>query len=192
MSRHRRRALAFCALALGLVALTLGTGGHHAATQPPMRQVIQLRRPLDAQQRIVAADLNTIEIPAPWADDHQLSDPSAAIGHRVAVALPAGSPLMDAELASATIATATRDVTLRLDSAAGLPLDPPDGAPADLYLVEAGRPPRVSLVLRGALVVSSSTNDGETTATLRVAPQDVPGLIQAETRGSLRLVGRNG
>ncbi len=192
MSRHRRRALVFCALALGLVALTFGTGGHQATTQPPMRQVIQLRRPLDAQQRIVAADLNTIEIPAPWADDHQLSDPSAAIGHRVAVALPAGSPLMDAELVSATIATATRDVTLRLDSAAGLPLDPPDGAPADLYLVEAGRPPRVSLVLRRALVVSSSTNDGETTATLRVAPQDVPGLIQAETRGSLRLVGRNG
>ncbi|HYW29189.1 MAG TPA: hypothetical protein VE824_05220 [Gaiellales bacterium] len=61
---------------------------------------------------------------------------------------------------------------------------------ADLYLVEAGRPPDVSVVLRGAFVVSSSRSDGVTTATLRVARADVPVVIEAEGRGSLRLVGR--
>jgi Flp pilus assembly protein CpaB len=193
MSRHRRRSLLFGAVALGLVALTVFMGGsHHAPPEPTMRQVVELRRSIAAGQRIAAADLSTVEVPAIWADPHQLSDPSAAIGRPVAVAVPAGSPLMDAELAPDAAASATREVTLRLDDAAGLPLDPPDGMAADLYLVEAGRPPRVSLVLRGAFVVSSSRSDGVTRATLRVEPQEVAALIEAEGRGSLRLVGRSG
>ena len=192
MSRHRRRSLIFGAVALGLLALTyvLG-GGHNPPPAPPLRQVVALRRPLAAGQRIAAADLSTLAIPATWADPHQLSDPSSAIGRPVAVALPAGSPLMDAELIGDASPGATRDITLRLDDAAGLPLDPPDGTTADLYLVEAGRPPRVSLVLRGAYVVRSNRADGVTTATLRAQPQDVAGLIEAESRGSLRLVGRS-
>jgi Flp pilus assembly protein CpaB len=193
MSRHRRRSLLFGAVALGLVALTVLMGGsHHAPPEPTMRQVIELRRSVVAGQRIAAADLSTLEVPAIWAAPHQLSDPSAAIGRPVAVALAAGSPLMDAELAPDAAASATREVTLRLDAAAGLPLNPPDGMAADLYLVEAGRPARVSLVLRGAFVVSSSRSDGVTRATLRVEPQEVPALIEAEGRGSLRLVGRSG
>ena len=191
MSRYRRRSLVFAAAALGLVALTfLIGGGHHAPPEPPMRQIVQLRRPVVAGQRIAAADLSTLEIPSTWADPHQVNDPSAVIGRPVAVPLPAGSPLMDAELAPDAVPAATREVTVRLDDAAGLPLDPPDGMTADLYLVEAGRPPRVSLVLRGAFVASSSRSDGVTTATLRVEPRDVPVVIEAEGRGSLRLVGR--
>ena len=193
MSRHRRRSLLFGAVALGLLGLTVLMGGsHHAPPEPTMRQVIVLRRSVAAGQRIAAADLSTLEIPATWADPHQLSDPSAAIGRPVAVALPEGSPLMDAELTADPAASATREVTLRLDDAAGLPLNPPDGMAADLYLVEAGRPPRVSLVLRRAFVISSSRSDGVARATLRVGPQEVPALIEAEGRGSLRLVGRSG
>jgi hypothetical protein len=82
-------------------------------------------------------------------------------------------------------------VSLRLDDAAGLPLNPPDGATADLYLVEPGRAPRVQLVLADALVVASSRSDGATVATLRVGSGDVVALIEAESRGSLRLVSRS-
>jgi hypothetical protein len=73
-----------------------------------------------------------------------------------------------------------------------LPLDPPDGLTADLYLVRPGRAPRVSLVLADALVIASRAVDGAAVATLRVPAQDVPVLIQAESAGSLRLVGRSG
>lgn len=192
MSRHRRRSLVYGAVALGFLLAAFLMGGGRRAPTVTMRQVVQLRRPLTAGQRITAADLSTLEIPAAWADPHQLNDPSAAIGRPVAVELPAGSPLMDAELAAEAPPSATRDVTLRLDDAAGLPLDPPDGLAADLYLVEAGRPPSVSLILRGAFVVATSRSDGVTTATVRVEPVDVPALIEAESRGSLRLVGRGG
>jgi len=192
MSRHRRRSLVFAAIALGLVALTLFTGGGHRPSAPVMRQVVEIRRPLIAGQRIGAADLSTLAVPAQWADPHQLSDPAAAIGRPVSVPLPAGSPLMDAELTAAESSPAMRDITVRLDDNAGLPLDSPDGMPADLYVVQAGRPPSVSLVMRGVLVVRSSRDDGVSRATLRVAPDQVAGLIEAETRGSLRLVGRSG
>jgi Flp pilus assembly protein CpaB len=192
MSRYRRRSIVFGSLALGLLGLTFLPGGGHHAPPVVMRQVLQIRRPLVPGQRIAAADLSTLDVPASWADSHQLSDPRAAIGRPVSVALPAGSPLMDAELVTSGAPSATRDVTLRLDDAAGLPLDPPDGMPADLYLVEAGRPPTVSIIARGLLVVSSSNDDGVSTATLRVAPDQVQSLIAAETRGGLRLVGRSG
>jgi Flp pilus assembly protein CpaB len=192
VSRHRRRGIVLGAVALAFLAFAWFSGGNHQASPPPVRQVLVLRRPVAAGQRIAAADLGTLEVPAPWADPHQLSDPAGLIGRPVAVALAAGSPLMDAELVPDTSPPETRDITLRLDDAAGLPLDPPDGMAADLFLVEAGQPPRVSLVLRGAMVVATSHADGATTATLRVPPGDVPPLIEAETRGSLRLVGRSG
>jgi Flp pilus assembly protein CpaB len=156
-----------------------------------MRQVVEIRRPVAAGERIAATDLSTLVIPAQWADPHQLTDPAAAIGRPVAVPLPAGSPLMDAELTAAASSSTTRDITLRLDDDAGLPLNSLDGMPADLYLVEAGRPPHVSLVMRAVLVVGSSRLDGVSRATLRVAPDRVQGLIEAETRGSLRLVRRS-
>ena len=102
----------FAAAAVGLLALTfLIGGGHHAQPEPPMRQVVQLRRPLAPGQRITAADLSTLEIPATWADPHQLNDPSAVIGRPVSVPLPAGSPLMDAELSPDPGPAATREVT---------------------------------------------------------------------------------
>jgi hypothetical protein len=99
--------------------------------------------------------------------------------------------LMDSELADSSASQGGRDVSLLLDDAAGLPLDPPDGLTADLYLVRPGRAPRVRLVLADALVIASRTADGAV-ATLRVRARDVPALIQAESAGSLRLVGRSG
>jgi hypothetical protein len=98
---------------------------------------------------------------------------------------------MDSELAQDDVAAA-RDVTVRLDDAAGLPIASPDGGRADLYLVQSGRPPRVRLVLSGVPVVASRTSDGAAVATLRVPPGDVSELIAAESAGSLRLVSRSG
>lgn len=192
VSRHRRRSVALGALAAILLVFTLiGGGGHAAAPPPAMRQVVQLRRAVDAGQRISAADLSLAEVPAAWADVHQLSDPASVVGRRAAIAMPAGSPVMDAEVAQAPELRASRDVTLRLDDAAGLPLDPPDGATGDVYLVEPGRNPRVRLVLSDAFIVASNRQDGATTVTVRVAPAEVAALISAESSGSLRLAGRS-
>jgi hypothetical protein len=157
-----------------------------------MQRVVSLRRPVAPGQRIAPADLATGAVPIAWANPHQLADPGVAVGQLAAVPLPAGAPLMDSELADSSAGQDGRDVSLRLDDAAGLPLDPPDGLTADLYLVRPGRAPRVHLVLADALVVASRTVDGAAVATLRVPAHDVPVLIQAESAGSLRLVGRSG
>ncbi len=194
MSRHRRRSLVLGALALvlALVALYGFGGGSGRPSAEPMQRVVSMRRPVAPGQRIAAVDLATAAVPITWANPHQLADPSVAVGQLAAVALPAGAPLMDSELADSSTGQDGRDVSLRLDEAAGLPLDPPDGLTADLYLVQPGRAPRVQLVLADALVIASRTVDGAAVATLRVRARDVPVLIQAESAGSLRLVGRSG
>jgi hypothetical protein len=86
---------------------------------------------------------------------------------------------------------AVRDLALRLDDAAGLPREPVAGGRADVYLVRSGSG-RVRLVIAGVQVVAAGTEDGVATATVRVAPVDVPRLIAAETAGNLRLVARLG
>jgi SAF domain len=193
MGRHRRRSVAFGALALVLALVALnGFGGSGRPSPQPMQRVVSLRRPVAPGQRIAPADLATGAVPITWANPHQLADPGVAVGQVAAVALPAGAPLMDSELADTSAGQDGRDVSLRLDEAAGLPLDPPDGLTADLYLVRPGRAPRVQLVLADALVIASRTVDGEAVATLRVRARDVPVLIEAESAGSLRLVGRSG
>jgi hypothetical protein len=193
MGRHRRRSVAFGALALVLALVALnGFGGSGRPSPQPMQRVVSLRRPVAPGQRIAPADLATGAVPITWANPHQLADPGVAVGQVAAVALPAGAPLMDSELADTSAGQDGRDVSLRLDEAAGLPLDPPDGLTADLYLVRPGRVPRVQLVLADALVIASRTVDGEAVATLRVRARDVPVLIEAESAGSLRLVGRSG
>jgi hypothetical protein len=193
MSRHRRRSVVFGTLALVLALAALyGFGGSGRPSPQPMQRVVSMRRPVAPGQRIAPADLATGAVPIAWVNPHQLADPGLAVGQVAAVALPAGAPLMDSELADSSAGQDGRDVSLRLDEAAGLPLDPPDGLTADLYLVRPGRAPRVQLVLADALVVASRTVDGAAVATLRVRAHDVPGLIQAESAGSLRLVGRSG
>ena len=193
MSRHRRRSVVFGTLALVLALVALyGFGGSGRPSPQPMQRVVSLRRPVAPGQRIVPADLATGAVPITWANPHQLVHPGVAVGQLAAVALPAGAPLMDSELADSSAGQDGRDVSLRLDEAAGLPLDPPDGLTADLYLVRPGRAPRVDLVLADALVIASRTVDGAAVATLRVRAHDVPGLIQAEAAGALRLVGRSG
>jgi Flp pilus assembly protein CpaB len=193
MSRHRRRSVVFGTLALGLALVAFyGFGGSSRPSPQPMQRVVSLRRPVAPGQRIAPADLATGAVPVAWANPHQLADPGVAVGQVAAVALPAGAPLMDSELADSSAGQDGRDISLRLDEAAGLPLDPPDGLTADLYLVRPGRAPRVHLVLADALVIASRTVDGAAVATLRVPAHDVPVLIQAESAGSLRLVGRSG
>jgi hypothetical protein len=194
MSRHRRRSVVFGALALvlALVALYGFGGGSGRPSTQPMQRVVSMRRPVAPGQRIAAADLATGAVPVTWANPHQLADPGVAVGQLAAVPLPAGAPLMDSELAASSVGRDGREVSLRLDDAAGLPLDPPDGLTADLYLVQPGRAPRVQLVLADAVVIASRTVDGAAVATLRVRARDVPVLIQAESAGSLRLVGRSG
>jgi len=194
VSRHRRRSVAFGALALVLALVALyGFGGSSGRPSlEPMQRVVSMRRPVSPGQRIAPADLATGAVPVTWANPHQLVDPGVAVGQLAAVALPAGAPLMDSELARAPAGQDGRDISLRLDEAAGLPLDPPDGLTADLYVVRPARVPRVQLVLADALVIASRTIDGAAVATLRVRARDVPALIQAESAGSLRLVGRSG
>ena len=190
MTRHRRRAIGGAAVSATLLLTALsGLGGASAPQREPMQQVISVRLPVAAGRRLAVSDLAVSATPSRWANPHQLSDPAQAIGRSVAVDLAAGSPLMDSELVNPEVAGA-RDVSLRLDDTSGLPIDPPDGGRADIYLVTPGPRSEVSLVLAGVLVVATRSADGAAVATLRVVPADVPALIRAEAAGSLRLVAR--
>jgi len=192
MTRQRRRALALTVVAVVLVLASLMRGGGDTSSPAdPLVQIVSVRRPLAAGARIVASDLAVRSLPSRWADPHQLTDPAAAIGHRSAVPLSAGAPLMDAELAAdEVLGTRSRDVAVRLDDVAGLPGSDLAGTTADLYLVIPGRPPRIRLVIADVQVVGSSASDGAMVATLRVSRADVAALIEAESSGSLRLAGR--
>jgi Flp pilus assembly protein CpaB len=192
MTRYRRRSIVLGLLAAGLLLAVLVGGGHDARRPPAaMRQLVMLRRPLAAGQRITAQDLATTAAPARWASVHQLSDPAAAIGLRAAAAMPAGVPLIDAMVTELRTRGSARDLSLRLDDAAGLPREPVTGARADVYQVRPGSG-RVRLVIADVQVVAAGSADGVATATVRVSPADVPRLIAAETAGSLRLVARIG
>ncbi|MGZ4431633.1 MAG: SAF domain-containing protein [Gaiellales bacterium] len=191
MSRYRRRSLILWAVAavLGVMSLA-GSDGGAPAPQPARVQVVVLWRPVQPGQRLVAADLGLLSVRSDAAGSHQISDPQQAIGRRAAVALPAGSPLMDAELAPLVRVPAGRDVAVRLDDLAGLPATDLVGARADLYVTGGGTPSVTRRVLAGVLVVAASSAEGRAVATLRVPPELVGVAISAEYQGTVRLVAR--
>ncbi len=194
MSRHRRRSIAFAlaGVVLALLALTrLADRGGHAAAAARVERVVVVR-PVAAGSRIAAADLGIVRIPAAYASGHQLADPSLAVGHRAAVALAAGAPLMDAELAAAPAVSDAREVAVRLDGAAGIPAGDLTGVRADVYVTPPGRASRSRLVLAGVLVRSATHSDGTSVATLVLPARAVPVAIAAEGEGALRLVVRAG
>jgi hypothetical protein len=187
VTRNRRRALGWAAIAIVLAGLAFGLGGGHSA--PPVRllSAVVTVRAIPAGHVVTARDLAIRRLPAGAVSVHQVAAVAEAVGHTMAVDLPAGSPLMDAELASAA-AGAGRDVAVRLDDLAGVPAESMTSARADLYLTRPGRPPVIQRVLSGVLVVAASRSSDGAVATLRLAPGQVSRAIAAEGLGQLRLV----
>jgi Flp pilus assembly protein CpaB len=187
VTRGRRRALGWAAVALLLAGLALTRGGGRQSPQARLASVVVAVRAIPAGRPIAAADLRVRQVPAAAVSVHQIASPSAAVGRVAAVALAAGSPLMDAELASPA-GPASRDVAVRLDDLAGVPAEATQGVRADLYLTRAGRRPVIQRVLSGVLVVAASRSSDGAVATLRLAPDQVQTAIAAEGLGQLRLV----
>jgi Flp pilus assembly protein CpaB len=190
VTRHRRRALGWLALAAVLAIVAVHETGGPAA-QPILTtrtQIVVTIRAVSAGQRLTRADLGIQRVPSQAVDRHQLTDVAAVAGRRPAVDLPAGSPVMDAELVGPVPVARGRDVAIRLDDLAGVPAGAIAGAHADLYLTTPGRPPRIRRVLRGVEVIAASRLDGQTAATLRLPREEVATAIEAEGAGQLRLV----
>ena len=195
MSRGRRRSLVLALAGIVLAVLGLGRLGSGTDAQTTAgRRVVRVVavHPVAAGARIAASDLGAVRIPAAWASPHQLADPSAAIGRRAAVALVAGAPVMDAEVASATPTPAARELALRLDDVAGVPAGNLADVRGDVYLTPPGRGGRTRLVLANVLVLSARRDDAGSVATVVLPPAAVPDAIAAEGEGSLRLVVRAG
>jgi SAF domain-containing protein len=193
VSRHRRRSLllALAGAVLVLVALgRLAEGGSGGAPVAGRVARIVVIRLVPAGDRLTAADLGIVKLPAAAASPHQLARASQAIGRRAAVTLVAGAPVMDAELAAPHPPPDAREVALRLDDAAGIPAGDLAGVRADVYLTPPGRGRASRLVLAGALVVSAAHSDGVSVATLLLPPRVVATAIAAESQGALRLVVR--
>jgi Flp pilus assembly protein CpaB len=192
MSRHRRRALAYTVVAvvLGVVGLMeIGRSSVPARRIATAPQVVAVRA-LPAGTTLSADDLGIVAVPARYALNGGVGDPRAVIGSRTAVAVPAGTPLMAAEVEAGERIASARDVAVRLDDAAGLPAGDLAGAHADVLLVQPGRDSEPVVVLADALVVSARNADGAAVATLRLPAAAVSGVVAAEGRGSLRLVVR--
>jgi Flp pilus assembly protein CpaB len=194
VSRHRRKAIAYLGLAVLLTIAGLVALGHSSAASPPIEMATQVvvLRSVAAGERLTADALAVARLPARYSLDGAVADPRAVLGRRVAVALPAGAPLMEAELASDAGLAAERDVAVRVDDAAGLPAGDLAGAHADVVLARSGRDAVPTVVLSNVLVVAAGRADGTAVATLRLPPAAVGALIAAEGRGSLRLVVRVG
>ena len=192
MSRHRRRALVYTVVAVLLAVVGLIEIGGRAA--PPQRAAtvaqVVLVHALPAGATLSTDDVGVVRVPARYALTGGIGDPDRAIGRRTAVALPAGSPLMAAEIEAGDRIAAARDVAVRLDDAAGLPAGDLAGAHADVLLVQPRRASEPAVVLANVLVVSARTADGAAVATLRLPAAAVSGVVAAEGRGSLRLVVR--
>jgi Flp pilus assembly protein CpaB len=190
VTRHRRRALGWLAVTLvvGIVALSRSGGSESQPLAGTRSQVIVTVRPVAAGHRLTRADLGTQRIPAQAVDGHRLTDVTAVAGQLAAVDLPAGSPVMDAELVAPGPVPHARDVAIRLDDLAGVPAGAIAGTHADLYLTVPGGRPRTRRVLRGVEVVAASRVDGQSAATLRLPESQVATAIQAEGAGQLRLV----
>ncbi|HEX5259862.1 MAG TPA: SAF domain-containing protein [Gaiellales bacterium] len=190
MTRHRRRAVGWLALAVVLAIVAIHRTGGSAS--PPLfttrTQVVVTVRPVAAGHRLTRGDLGTRRMPSQAVDGHRLTEIAAVAGRLAAVDLPAGSPVMDAELLAPGPVPRARDVAIRLDDLAGVPSGAIAGAHADLYLTTPGRPPRTRRVLRGVEVVAASRLDGQSAATLRLPEAEVATAIQAEGAGQLRLV----
>ena len=187
MTRHRRRAIGWIVVAAALGLVALARSGGAPARPAAVRQVVMTARALPAGRPIKTQDLVVRRVPAQAASPHELGDPMVAVGRVPAVALPPGSPLMDAELA-APAASAQRDVALRLDDLAGVPAGDLAGSRADVYLIQSGRTPRIRRVLANVLVVSAGHSADGSVATLRLPPGLVARAISAEGAGQLRLV----
>jgi Flp pilus assembly protein CpaB len=194
VSRHRRRAILHLGLAVALAVAGLAILGRRSATSPRVQMATQVVvvRSVAAGGRLTPDALAVSRLPARYASSGGVADPRAVLGRRVAVALPAGAPLMEAELASSDGPVAGRDVAVRVDDAAGLPAGDLAGDHADVVLLLPGRGMAPSVVLSNALVVATGRSDGTAVATLRLPPAAVGPLIAAEARGSLRLVVRVG
>jgi Flp pilus assembly protein CpaB len=187
VTRHRRRAIGWIVVAAALALVAVARSGGPASRPVVLRQVVLTARALPVGRPIQARDLVVRGVPAQVASPHQLSDPAIAVGRAPAVALPPGSPLMDAELA-APAASGQRDVAVRLDDLAGVPGGDLAGARADVYLIQTGRPPSIRRVLANVLVVSAAHSADGSVATLRLPPGMVARAISAEGAGQLRLV----
>ena len=190
LSRHRRRALVLAIAAAGLAAAGLAQLGAAPAPRvaPVLVQQVVVARAVAAGDRLARGDLAVTAVPARYASPHRVGDPAQAVGRRAAVALPAGSPLMDAELRRDAPAAGMREVALRLDAAAGAPAGDVAGLRADIFLARPGRPPE--RVLADVLVVAAGRADTGAVATVLLPPAAVAAAIAAEGRGALRLVVR--
>jgi Flp pilus assembly protein CpaB len=191
VSRHRRRSivLAVAGTVLALLALLRLAGGGDARVVAVARVArLVTVRPVPAGTRITASDLGLERVPAAFASAHQLSRPAEAIGHRAAVALAAGAPVMDAEIELRPSLAGAREVAVRLDDAAGIPFGDLAGVRADVYLTPPGRRSRSRLVLADVVVLAASHSDAGAVATLLLPGAAVPVAIAAEAEGTLRLV----
>jgi hypothetical protein len=192
VSRHARKAAALAVLALVLAVAGLAELGTSATPRPLPRTTAQVVvvRGLEAGAKLTPGALGVMRVPVRYAARGAVASPSAAVGRRLAVALPAGAVLMQAELRAGEEIAAARDVAIRLDDAAGLPAGDLAGARADVLLVPPGHAATPSVVLADVLVVAARSSDGVAVATLRLPAPAVGAVVAAEGRGSLRLVVR--
>jgi Flp pilus assembly protein CpaB len=192
VSRHRRTAVIYLALAVVLAIAGLGMLGHRTARprRVTMATQVVIVRPVAAGARLTADALAVSRLPGRYAPNGGVSDPRTVLGRPAAVALPAGAPLMEAEVAQDDRRGPGREIAVRVDDAAGLPAGDLAGAHADVVLAPPGRGRAPTIVLSNVLVVAARRSDGAAVATLRLPPAAVAPLIAAEGRGSLRLVVR--
>jgi pilus assembly protein CpaB len=197
---RRRRAAALLGLALLLGVLAASdVAGREAALRRQLGRpvpVVVVARPLAAGQRIARAALAVRHVPERYAPRNALADPSAAVGQRVAVAIPPATDLDPAMLGAPGDHDAPAGPTLRRGErafalvAVSAPEAVQAGTRVDVLVTYDGPrdgPGATRIALEGAEVLESQRAPDEDAdaglprvrATLRVSVHQAVGLAAA-------------
>jgi pilus assembly protein CpaB len=197
---RRRRAAALLGLALLLGVLAASdVAGREAALRRQLGRpvpIVVVARPLAAGQRIARAALAVRHVPERYAPRNALSDPGAAVGQRVAVAIAPGTDLDPAVFGAPGEHDTPAEPTLRPGErafdlvAVGAPEAVQPGTRGDVLVTydgPRGGPGATRVALEGAEVLEAErapADDGDgglprVRATLRVSVHQAVGLAAA-------------
>lgn len=169
MNPRQRRGMVLIIIAvLGAIGVFAGVSSYvsNVNTQVGSKvTVLALKKSRSAFAVIRQADLKTVQVPKRWVGAQTITDPSQAVGHKLAVSVSAGATLTSDLLVAPTDQTQhQRFITIKVDSVTGGATNLRAGDSVDAYAVYSdveGLSKQVRVLVHNVKVVSVSSPQSE-------------------------------